>query len=292
LLKPLFEWRLVFTAPGAIARFQSVARGVRRVVSIHFFNVLNPCRVADQPWQRTDQLCTIFREPPFTAVQHLIHQHPATDSVIVRRHWSRPSRRSEHIPHLVRNGSLVGPMRKGVRRKIYRINFFAPRIGRLARTSGTNLAFAYTPGNDFSRQFPRRCSARHVLPIGDDRSPRFAIPLIRSLAGPVICGRALPVLSPLGYSSVPIGRRRMLETPVNGYPARPPCLPCNRFGPHRVCSRIESVEILSGEDLPVALQESPSQMRGQRAQCFQVLPVAGVDRIVLHPRGDKLIVIW
>src|SRR5579885_2345387 len=64
----------------------------------------------------------------------------------------------------------------------------------------------------------------------------------------------------------PMYGSRMLESPVNRNPARCPRLNLKLFGPLRMLERIEDVEILPREDVPVALHVNLLHLRGQRIQ--------------------------
>ena len=70
---------------------------------------------------------------------------------------------------------------------------------------------------------------------------------------------------------VPIRRRRMLESPVNRNPARPPRLPFDFFGARGVASQIEAVEILAGENIPIAVEKRALQIRRQRQQRLLII---------------------
>ena len=82
----------------------------------------------------------------------------------------------------------------------------------------------------------------------------------------------------------------MFESPVNRDPARPPRLPGNCLGADDVARVIEAVEILPGEDVPIAVEKRAPQMRRQRAQSFQIMLVTGVDRIVGDARGNEIVI--
>ena len=89
---------------------------------------------------------------------------------------------------------------------------------------------------------------------------------------------------------MPIRGRRMLESPIDRNPARPPRLPINLLGPRNMPRIIEAIEILPRENVPVAIQESALQVRRQRAQRLQIIFVRGVNRVVADARGNEFVI--
>src|SRR5579859_4346639 len=82
----------------------------------------------------------------------------------------------------------------------------------------------------------------------------------------------------------------MLKTPVNRNPARPPGLEAQLLGAHGVAAELEDVEILPGENVPVAIQKRPAQMFRQSFERAAVLGVVGVNRIVGQLGANEIVV--
>ena len=57
-----------------------------------------------------------------------------------------------------------------------------------------------------------------------------------------------------------------------------------------MASDIEAIEILPGEDVPIAIKKSSLQMRGQRFQCFLIILVCRVNRIIENFCADEFVV--
>ena len=93
-----------------------------------------------------------------------------------------------------------------------------------------------------------------------------------------------------GDGGVPVRGGGVLEAPVNADPARPPRFPVDLLGAHDVARVIEFVEILAGENVPIAIEKCAPQMRGQRAQSFQIIFIGGVNRIVGDARGNEIVI--
>src|SRR6185437_5828791 len=148
----LLERRLRKTLLHSVSRLQSVPRRVRRVVAVHLLHIFNSIRIANQVRQRSYQLCAAIRDHPLGRVQHLVHQHPSADAIVICRHRPRQPRASKHVAHLFCDRRLVCPPRKRIRRKIDRINPFTRTV-------------EFAPRHNFARQFTRRRPMRHVLPI-------------------------------------------------------------------------------------------------------------------------------
>src|SRR6202043_4032242 len=60
--------------------------------------------------------------------------------------------------------------------------------------------------------------------------------------------------------AMPVHRAGMLEAPVDRNPPRPPRLKSQLFGAHGVAPELEDVEILPGENVPVAIEKRTPQM--------------------------------
>ncbi len=129
--------------PRRITRLQSIARRVRRVISIHLLRIFNSRRIPNQGRQYSNQFAAVLGNVPLARVQHLVHQHPAANPIILSRSRPRQSRRRKNISHLLRNRSLVRSPRKRIRRKINRLNLF-PRFVR-------SPASTDAPRNDLAR---------------------------------------------------------------------------------------------------------------------------------------------
>jgi hypothetical protein len=82
----------------------------------------------------------------------------------------------------------------------------------------------------------------------------------------------------------------MLEAPVDGDPAGPPGFEAQLFGARGVAREIENVEILAGENVPVAIEKGAAQMLGERGKGLLICLVVGVDRIVSQARADERVV--
>ena len=109
----------------AVAGFQAVARGVGGIVAVHFLDVLDARLIAHQIRQRAQQLDAILGEQPLAGIQHLIHEHPAADAVVVRGSGAREAGGGEDVAHLVGDGGFVGAAREGVGREVDGVDFLA-----------------------------------------------------------------------------------------------------------------------------------------------------------------------
>ncbi len=89
---------------------------------------------------------------------------------------------------------------------------------------------------------------------------------------------------------MPVHGAGMLKAPVDRDPARPPWLETQGFGAHGVAAELEDVEILPGENVPVAFEKGAAQMFGQRFERAMVRGVVGVNRIVGNLRANKRVV--
>src|SRR5208337_5022134 len=90
---------------------------------------------------------------------------------------------------------------------------------------------------------------------------------------------------------MPIHRARMLESPVNRNPPRPPRLHPNLFRPRRVSPNFKQVEVLPRENVPVSIQKSFPQLFRQRLQRLPVIQVVRINRIVFHPRAYEVVIL-
>src|SRR6185437_7217750 len=102
----------------------SVAGGVGGVVAVHFFHILDARGIADQIRQRANQLGAILGEEPFTRVEHLVHQHPTADAIVVGGDGTRETGGDEDVAHLLGDGGFVGAAREGVGREVDGVDFF------------------------------------------------------------------------------------------------------------------------------------------------------------------------
>jgi hypothetical protein len=89
---------------------------------------------------------------------------------------------------------------------------------------------------------------------------------------------------------MPVHRAGMLEAPVDGDPARPPRLQAQIFRPHGVATDVEDIEILSGENVPVAVEEGAAQMLRQRFELAAILDIVGVNGVVVEARANEVVV--
>src|SRR5579859_5440860 len=89
---------------------------------------------------------------------------------------------------------------------------------------------------------------------------------------------------------MPVHRAGMLKSPVDRNPPRPPRFEPQLFGPRGVPTVIENIKVLSGENVPVALEKRFPQMLGQRLKGATVLRVLRVNRIIVEPRADEVVI--
>src|SRR5437899_1364075 len=89
---------------------------------------------------------------------------------------------------------------------------------------------------------------------------------------------------------MPIDRAGMLEAPVNRNPARPPGFEPQLFRARGVASILENVEVLPGENVPVAFKKRAAQMLRQRFQSAAVFGVVGVNGVVVEPRANEIVI--
>src|SRR5579864_6704764 len=89
---------------------------------------------------------------------------------------------------------------------------------------------------------------------------------------------------------MPIHGTGMLEAPINRNPARPPRLEANLLGPSRVAAVIENIEVLSRENVPIALKKRQAQVFGQRLERAPIVGVVRVNGIVVDPRANEVVV--
>src|SRR5579864_3876938 len=109
---------------GGVAGLEAVAGGVGRVVAIHFFYVFDAGHVADERGDRANQFDAIVGEEPLVGVEHLVHQHPAADAIVVGGDGAREAGGGEDVTHLVGDGGFVGAAGEGVGGEIDGVDFF------------------------------------------------------------------------------------------------------------------------------------------------------------------------
>src|SRR5208337_3364672 len=119
--------------------------------------------------------------------------------------------------------------------------------------------------------------------------------------GRCVCGRSRGIStrsrrSPLAPShfprhrAVPVHRARMLESPVNRNPPRPPCLHPNLFRSRRVPPNLEKIEVLAGEKVPVPFQKRLAKLLRKRLERLAVIQVVRVNRIVGNPSAYEVVI--
>src|SRR5260370_9008862 len=86
---------------------------------------------------------------------------------------------------------------------------------------------------------------------------------------------------------MPVDRAGMLEAPVDGNPPRPPRFEAYFFRPRSVPPIIENIEILAGENVPIAFEKRAAQMLGQRFEGTAAPPPVGGKRISFHSGPNK-----
>src|SRR5277367_3962165 len=254
------RWPRRAAAPRRIARYQSVPRRVRRVITIHFFHVFNPRGITHQSRKRPNQLHAVVCQQPFPSIQHLVHQHPTADAIVIGRCRPRKSCSREYIPHLLGDGSVVGAPRKCIRRKVNRADLFPLLFQSLRWASPAGktiwtrvLRTSHAARNDLARQIAWRSSMRHILSVSHYTRARRPLCITFRARVPVRRSRHRRISS--GGLRVPISRCGMLESPVNRNPTRPPRLPLNLFRAYRVPPQIEAVEILPREHFPISVEK-------------------------------------
>jgi hypothetical protein len=89
---------------------------------------------------------------------------------------------------------------------------------------------------------------------------------------------------------MPIDGAVVFKTPVDRDPARPPRFEANVFGTRGVTPNVEDIEILPGENIPVAVEKSATQMVWQRFERAAIRSVICVNRIVGDARANKIVV--
>jgi hypothetical protein len=89
---------------------------------------------------------------------------------------------------------------------------------------------------------------------------------------------------------MPIHGAGMLKAPIDRNPARPPGLEPQLFGAHGVAAELEDIEILAGENIPVAVQKRAPQMFGQRGKRAVVRRIISVNRIVRKLGAYEIVV--
>src|SRR5438270_4779523 len=93
------------------------------------------------------------------------------------------------------------------------------------------------------------------------------------------------------HSAVPINSAGMQKAPVDRDPARPPGLEMHFFRARGVPAELEHIEVLTGENVPVAFEKGAAQMLGQHLERAVIARVIGVNRIVSEPRANEIVLI-
>ncbi len=91
---------------------------------------------------------------------------------------------------------------------------------------------------------------------------------------------------------MPVHGAGMLKAPVDRDPARPPWLKAQLFGAHGVTAELEHIEVLPGENVPVAFEKRTPQMFRQRFECAVIFRVIGVNRIVSQLRANEIVIVF
>ena len=95
--------------------------------------------------RRADELGAIFGEEPFARVEHLVHQHPAADAIVVGGDGAREAGGDEDVSHLLGDGGFVGAAGEGVGRKVDGVDFFGGGGGSVAFGSIEERSFDCVP---------------------------------------------------------------------------------------------------------------------------------------------------
>ena len=104
---------------------QSVARGVGGIVAFHFANIFDAMIVAHQQRQAFDQLRAILGDDPGIGLEHLIHQLPAADAVVIGRRRPRQAIRDQHVAELLGDKGGPSPVKSRKELMIYLHDSFA-----------------------------------------------------------------------------------------------------------------------------------------------------------------------
>jgi hypothetical protein len=89
---------------------------------------------------------------------------------------------------------------------------------------------------------------------------------------------------------MPIHRAGMLKTPVDGNPPRPPGLQPNLFWARGVPADVQDVKVLPRKNVRVAFEKGAPQMVWQRFERAAILRVVGVNRIVVEPGANEIVI--
>src|SRR5579885_3548526 len=90
---------------------------------------------------------------------------------------------------------------------------------------------------------------------------------------------------------MPVDGTGMLETPVNGDPARPPRLEADFLRTKGVAAILEDIEILAGENIPVPIEKGAAQMLRQRFERAAIGRIVCVNGIVAEPRANEIVLV-
>src|SRR5271165_3022856 len=81
----------------------------------------------------------------------------------------------------------------------------------------------------------------------------------------------------------------MLEAPVDGDPARPPRLQTKFFRSRGVPANFKDVEVLSGENVPVAVEEGAAEMFRQGFESAAIVRVVSENGVVFEFSADEIV---
>src|SRR6266404_9736074 len=82
----------------------------------------------------------------------------------------------------------------------------------------------------------------------------------------------------------------MLKAPIDRNPSRPPGVKPQFFGANRVPAKLEHIEVLPGENVPVALEKCTAQMLRQRLERAVIRRVVRVNRIIGKLGANKIVI--
>ena len=164
-------------------------------------------------------------------------------------------------------------------------------------------AFTRAAFGDGLAEHARRKPGLHEFTVGDDaggvigdprpvirvpRSGRIGACASRRVAHAIRRAWSLRA-SPPRNRTMPIDRAGMLEAPVNGNPARPPRFQTKFFRARGVAADFKEVEILSGENVPVAIEKGAPEIFRQGLERAAIGSIVRKDRVVVDPRADKIV---
>src|SRR5438445_9446398 len=84
----------------------------------------------------------------------------------------------------------------------------------------------------------------------------------------------------------------MLKAPIDRNPPRPPGLKPQLLGANGMPAQLEDVEVLPGENVPVAFEKCAAQMLRQRLERAVIRRVVGVNRIVGKLGADEHVFVF